>query len=315
MKTARKLLPLVVSLILLTIIARLAPWPEVFRALSQLHASTIMILLGLSTAFYATKAIRFWYMLKVLKISQPPDIVGLIYMAAQPVTLLPAGELYRSKAMETYRGVPMAKSVPTFTAQGIFEGIGLAAVAVIATIALGYQRLPALILLVLVAIGVWTIRKGYLAEITRVLNALPFVQISRSKLRRFSERNQELLRGRPFWVIMAMSVAIEIIGVAIAWHSVAGLGGSINLFHAALLYTLPVIVSFLSFLPGGVGASEQSAIGLLLLVGQSGAVAVAATLVMRASITGLGLVFGVLAWLWVKFRPTAVQGTSVLSDG
>src|SRR5438270_580202 len=69
----------------------------------------------------------------------------------------------------------------------------------------------------------------------------------------------------------------------------------VNTRAAAFLYIIPVIVGFLSFLPGGVGLSEQSAVGVLLLSDATVAVAVAATLVMRIAIVALGFLYGLLA--------------------
>ncbi len=306
MHNFKKFAPFIVSIILISIIVHLAPWDKVIEAVSHMHPVTILLLLMLSVLYYAGKAIRFWYMLKVLKIIERPDVVSLVYMAAQPVSLLPAGEIFRAKAMETYRGVPMDRTIATFSSQGIFEGLGIGAVALVGAIALGYQRIPAIALLVIVVAGVLAIRRGYLTRLTKIINAIPFVEVSRAKLRKFSERNQLLLKGRPLKVLLSLSFAVELVGVAIAYFSVTGLGGHINIFQAALVYSLPVVVSFLSFLPGGFGASEQSAIGLLLLLHQDNGLAVAATLVMRVTIVLTGVIYGAIAYALVKLKPAAM---------
>jgi uncharacterized protein (TIRG00374 family) len=307
MQLLRKIAPFVISLALLFIIARLAPWGQVIEVLDDINPLAILALVALSAVYYIAKILRFWYMLRILGIKEPLGVISWIYLAAQPVSLLPAGELFRAKALETYRDIPMAKAVPTFTAQGLMEGVGIAVVGVASALTLGTERLPALILAVVVVLSILGIRLGYLAHLTKLINAIPFVSVSRVRLTRFSKQNQALFSGWTLWILAFISVGIELVGVAIAYVSVAGLSGHLNLFQAALFYIVPLIVSFISFLPGGLGASEQSAIGLLLLMGQTSAIAVAATLIMRVAIVVTGLVYGVIALVAIKLNPTLVH--------
>jgi uncharacterized protein (TIRG00374 family) len=300
----RKLLPFGVSLILVVMIVRLAPWDEVWRTLQNLQADTVLLLLMLSMLYYLTKIIRFWLMLKILKIKEPLGITAIVYLAAQPISLLPGGELYRAKALQTYRGVPMAKATPTFTAQGLFEGLAIAVAGLLSAIALDIEQVPVVILAVLVAMGIFGIRRGYLEPVLKFLNRhIPFLHVSSTRLRRFSRQNQDLLRSRQLLRLGTLSLATELIGAAIAYVSVVGVGGQIGPLEAVLLYIIPLVVAFVSLLPGGFGASEQSGIGLLLLLGQSGGVAVAATLVMRTAIVIMGLVYGALALAALKLYP------------
>jgi uncharacterized membrane protein YbhN (UPF0104 family) len=97
-------------------------------------------------------------------------------------------------------------------------------------------------------------------------------------------------------LLYGISLIIEGVGAVIAYVSVIGLGGHINGYQAILAYAVPVILGFVSLLPGGFGVSEQSAVGVLLLSHVKVATAVAATLVMRVTIVGLGAVYGIIAF-------------------
>jgi uncharacterized protein (TIRG00374 family) len=94
-----------------------------------------------------------------------------------------------------------------------------------------------------------------------------------------------------------------LVGVAICYISVDALGADLTFSQAALVYILPIIVGFISFLPGGFGAAEQASIGLLIVMGVGGALAVAATLLMRAFIVGSGLIYSAVAWVWLRATP------------
>ena len=295
MKRLRKLIPVVVSVGLLVIIGGYAPWPKVGRILADFDAGTILILLGLSLSYYALKVVRFYYMLKAIDIHQPFWAVALSYMSAQPVSLLPAGEIYRSHTLQRYTGVPIQRSLAQFTMQGILEGSAMAVVGIISALALGKLRLPALLLTLLVGGIVIAVRQGSIARLARLLNAIPFVTVNPFHLLQFSKRNQVMLSRQRFPLLFALSLGAEATGIAIAYVSVVGLGGHINVFQAALTYIVPVVVGFASLLPGGLGASEQSAIGVLLLAHTGVALAVAATLIMRVTIVGMGLAYGAIA--------------------
>lgn len=298
----RQLLPVILSAVLLVVLIGYAPWSQVGQVLTKLSLALIILLLLLAMFYYALKAIRFWYMMRALGFHQPVGKVMLSYMSAQPITLLPAGELYRNHAFERHTGVPMRETIPSFTMQGLFEGAAMAIVGIISAIALGTLRLPALILTLLVAIGLIGVKAGQLKTFLDALNRIPFINIRKEHREAFSRGNQVMLERRWFSWLLILSIANELIGVLIALVAVNGLGGHINGFQAAFVYIVPVIVGFLSLLPAGLGASEQSSIGVLLLIHLNVALAVAATLLIRATLVGTGIIFGALATLAWRFK-------------
>lgn len=301
MKKLKKVLPFVVSLVLLAILASYAPWGDVAHILSDFDWTTILILVALSMAYYGLKAFRFWWLLIAMGIRKPFKLVALSYISAQPASLLPGGEVFRSHALEQHTGVPIKKSIAQFTMQGILEGAGLATVMLISALALHAVRIPALILTVAVIVGLVGLTK-YLVPFLHFLNRLPFVDVSEASIQHFNEKHKDVLNRRWFPPMYALSLLTEIIGTAIAYTSIHGLGGDINIWQAGLMYVIPIIVGFVSLLPGGFGLSEQSAIGVLLLSNVSTALAVAGTLIMRVTIVGLGVVYGVIALIISQVR-------------
>lgn len=301
-KNIKKVLPFVVSIILLAILVGYAPWSEVASILADFDASTIAILVALSLAYYGLKAFRFWWLLVAMGIRKPFWLVALSYISAQPASLLPGGEVFRSHALERQTGVPVKKSIAQFTMQGILEGAGLATVMLISAIFLHALRIPALVLTIAVLIGLVGLDK-YLVPFLHFLNKyIPFINVSEDSIQNFSEKHKDVLNRKWFPPMYGLSVLTEIIGAAIAYTSIHGLGGHINVWQAGLMYVIPIIVGFISLLPGGIGLSEQSSVGVLLLSHVTTAVAVAGTLVMRATIVGLGVIYGVIALIIGQIR-------------
>ncbi|HEX7633597.1 MAG TPA: lysylphosphatidylglycerol synthase transmembrane domain-containing protein [Candidatus Saccharimonadales bacterium] len=298
-KTAKRVIPVIISVILLAILAGYAPWGQVGHILADLDLSTILILVGLSLLYYGSKVARYWYLLRAMgikKVQLRPVVVS--YISAQPVSLLPAGEIYRSHALERYTGVPLSKSIPQFTLQGLLEGAALGSVAFVSALALQTLRLPFLVFGMMVIACVLAIRAGHLVGFVRLLNKLPFVNVTEKTIDDLNKRHAAVLTRKRLPFLFGLSILTELIGAAIAYTSVVGLGGHLNIFHAALFYVIPILVGFFSLLPGGFGASEHSAIGVLLLSDVTVGQAVASTLVMRVTIVGLGVLYGVLAELY-----------------
>jgi uncharacterized membrane protein YbhN (UPF0104 family) len=171
----------------------------------------------------------------------------------------------------------------------------MATLLMVSAIALGTLRIPALVLFVILLIVLLLIRAGYLAKAGNALNHLPFVDITEKTIEQFSRKNRDALSREWFPLLFGLSLLIEMVGTAVAFISVVGIEGHISIFQAAFLYVVPVIIGFISFLPGGIGLSEQGAVGVLLLSKVSLAESVAATLIMRVTIVGLGVLYGLIA--------------------
>jgi glycosyltransferase 2 family protein len=294
-KYLRRFLPIAISVALVIILVGYAPWNEVGGILDDLSFKSIALLFALSTVYYALKTVRFWYLLKAMDIHQPFWVVSLSYVSAQPVSILPGGELYRSRALEQHTGVPISKSVAQFTMQGVFEGTAMVTLAIISALFLGKLRVLFIVLGLLLVLGIFLINKGGVAGAGHLLNRLPFLNIKDQSLERISQRHRAALRWRWFLWLYSISIVVELVGSAIAYASVASVGGHIGIYQAVLAYVIPIIIGFVSFLPAGLGISEQSAIGIMLLSNIKIATAVAGTLVMRVAIVGLGLAYGLVA--------------------
>lgn len=274
-----------------------APLPQIRTALENFNDWDVPLLLVLSVAYYALKVVRFWYLLQSMAVYKPLRLVALSYMSSQPISLIPGGEIYRSHALKRYTGVPVKKSVAQFTLQGFLEALSLTAIAMVSAVAIGSFRIPFLILGIFLLFGLAFIRRGHIETISAQLNRLPFLHLGGDTIVQFSQKHEIALSRRWLPLLFSLSLAADLVGVAIAYVAVTGVGGEISVFQAGLVYVIPIVVGFLSLLPGGLGVSEQSAVGVLLLSDVSVGQAVAATLVMRVVIVGLGVFYGLSAQL------------------
>ena len=236
-------------------------------------------------------------MLKALNIKLPYLSVMRVYLSAQPVSLLPAGELYRSVLLEKEFKVPIIKSAATVTMQGLVEAVVLVLFSLIGVFVIGVDRVLVTIIGILLLLLFVGLQRNWLVGLPKYLNKLPFVHINLDKARKFITDHQALLQPRIFSVTFLLSIVPVLSGISIFYLSSHTVHVPITIAQASIGYSLPVVVSGLSFLPGGVGSSEGSSIIFLQYVGVGAAAAVTITLLVRIFTLGMGLIFGCSALL------------------
>lgn len=291
-------LPLIVGIAILVIAAPLVPWGKVWPYLTRLTPLTLLVLLGLSGLFYFGRILRYWLMLRMLEEPVAFGKVALACLVAQPVAVLPGGEMYRSSMLKRYGNVSRVHGIPSVFAQSIAESVGLTLIALIgAALIHKYFALLAAIAIIFIAILLY-IRWHNSRQSHKFVNKLPFVSINYRRLKSFLEKNRILLTGSNFFVLVAASYVSTFAGIGIVYVCATAFGAQLDLFQAAVAYALPVALEAVSFLPGGLGVNEGGSISILTLFGLSLPLAVAITLITRLFTLGIGFVFGFGAIAW-----------------
>lgn len=289
-----KFAPLIFAVIILAVVILLAPWDKVLPLLRTVHTDSFLLLAALAAVYYAAKAFRFWAMLRLLDVHRPLGRVSLIYLSAQPMSVLPAGELFRSILLEREENVPVRTSASTVTLQGLIEAMVLVGFSMAGALALGTDRLAVVGAALLVVTLIVALKQGWLKGGDKWLNRLPWVNISRRKYNQFLKDHQALLSGNALFIVGGLSLIPVLCGIGILLVSAQAVGAHLTFAGASIGYSLPVVLSGLSFLPGGIGASEGGSIGVLKLLEVSTAGAFAVTLLVRVFTLGAGMIFGLV---------------------
>lgn len=294
--------PLAVGLFILLVIVVLAPWDKISDLLEEVPISVFLALLGLSMLYYASKAVRFWYILRLLDIRAPFKAVFLLYFSGQPFSLFPAGELYRTVLLKKHLGIRASKSAPSVTIQGLVEAIVLLFLSLAGAFVIGRNQVAVGIVGLLLLAVIVTLQQGWLLKSYSLINKLPHVSVDERKFQRFLKSHQELLAPKTLATLVMASLVPVFAGISILYIASHAVGFDIGHIHAIIAYSLPMIVSGLSFIPGGFGVSEGGTIGMMQLFGASTAAAVTTALLVRIFTLASGLVYGVIALLILHFK-------------
>lgn len=280
-------------------------WQDVLAAMRQVGPGPVLVALALSLLNYVLRAERWGLYLREDRHPMPRRRNLQIYFAGFSLTTTPgkAGELIRSLFLRPH-GVSYHHSAAMFFSERLAD-----LVAIVALTALGLTHLP----------------HGGLAFLTLVGLLLGGLLLLRTDipelLLRWQARDHDILhwladvagssrafwRGGLLWRAQALSAVAWLAEGIGAWIILRTLMPDIDLTYALFAYGFGMLVGALSFLPGGLGGTEATLSGLLVLKGLSLPEAVAATVIIRLATLWFAVLLGLIALLTLSASPSAAR--------
>lgn len=296
-----KYAPLVIGISILAIGAFFVPWREVLLYFSRLGASSYLSIFLLGAAHYMARIFRYHYMLGVLNAPQSLRQTTLAYFIAQPISLLPAGEMYRIFTLKEHLNVPTTKGASVVFIQSFTENLSLVVLALLSAVYLNQNVLIVLGVVLLYIVVLVFVRSRRAADKSRrLVNKVPFINLAKSKLLPVINKNKTLLSGKSLIVLFLSGFVSSLLAIVILFIVANDLQVELNFTESTIVYALPTVLQNLSFLPGGIGINEQGTVGILVIFGSSLPAAVALTLIMRFVTLVLGVIIGLFSLLVTK---------------
>ncbi|WP_298818631.1 lysylphosphatidylglycerol synthase transmembrane domain-containing protein [Chloroflexus sp.] len=266
-----------------------------------------LILIG-TVINYWLRWLKWDYYLRYLRLDRNISHAtsGLIFTAGLVMSVTPGkmGEVLKSFLLRQRNATPITRSAPIVLAERITDGI-----AMLLLMGLGLTLYPParpffVVLVVLTVAGIVIAQRRDLAFATiRLIARLPLGTRIAPRLETIYTTTAQLLH----WRILLVSTLISFISwgfECLAFFFVLmGVGSEpswLLLLQATFIFAASTLFGLVSFLPGGLGASEVSSVGLLLaLVGLSASAATTATIVIRFCTLWFGVLLGVIALAWL----------------
>lgn len=278
-------------------------WTDVLAAVQRIGAVAIVASLLLSLFNYLLRGERWGLYLQQDRHPLARSLNQRIYFAGFALTTTPgkAGELIRSLFLKPY-GVEYHHSAAMFFSERLAD-----LVAIVALTALGLTHLPGgeayfLGLVGLLLIGLMLLRTP-LPE--RMVRAVAGGRQGLLWLADVAASSRPFWRGRLFWQAMALSLLAWLAEGFGAWLILQTLMPDISLSFALFVYGFAMLVGALSFLPGGLGGTEATMTGLLVLQGMPLPEAVAATVIIRLATLWFAVVLGLMSVVSLPVPPEA----------
>lgn len=272
---------------------------EVLPVLARLSVGLVALVLGLSLFNYLIRAVRWQALCGAVDISVPLLRNSLYYVAGFAFTITPGkiGEVVRLWLLRRRHGVPYERSLGLLLIDRVTDAVPLLALCLLGAGQVTGQgwAVVGMTVFVLTLVAL-VLRPDWLAVLVR------FVYGRLQRLPRLFARILRALRTLQLLVaprVLAVALLFGLVGwsaeILGAWLILDALGADVGLVATAFIFGFGMLVGGLPLFPGGVGGAEGTMIGLLLLVGVDGGVAVTATAVIRLVTLGFAVALGFLA--------------------
>ena len=258
--------------------------------------------LGLASANYLLRFLRWAFYLRVLKIDAPGRVSVLVFLSGLAMSITPgkAGELVKCYLLNSRTGVPVSRSAPVVVMERLTDVISVIILGLT-----GFALLPGPIIAVLAVALVLTVAGSIFAVSRKAsrLASLPILSRWTGLLRDSQEGFKELAAPK----VMATGVLIGAVawfaeGLAL-WVILKGIGSDIDLVRALPIYAAATLVGAVTALPGGLVGTEGSMLAMLQQSGITKATGSAGTVLVRLVTLWFAVAVGLVALLALRRIP------------
>lgn len=305
----------------LVAVSLLGEGPALLETLGRFRWELLPVILVLILGNYALRFVKWELYLRWLDINQLQTRTSLgIYLAGMSMAITPGkvGEVLKAYLLRRANSTPVSVSAPIVVAERVTDGIAMLGLASIGLVSVRYGWQALGVLAVGAAAGIILLRRrSLMLAALRSLGRIPRLAGRINAVHLFYESTYALFRpGR-----LAISIALGLVswaGECAAFFLIlVGLGftPTANLFiTATFVLATATILGSVSMLPGGLGATEASVAGLLLLLirdpGMTQETAAAATLLVRLVTLWFGVLLGLGALLLIERHLTRLEAES-----
>ncbi len=291
------------SIILLTLFGDLDQIGDAFRTFDWRLAPLILLLTVWNYAWRFVKWRRYLRALDVRPLSTGADL--LVYLSGYALTVTPGkvGELIRTVYLRRLTGAPPARTAAAIAAERITDGAAMLILALIGLVQFRYGRPLLALAAIAFLLGILLIQRPELLH--ALLNRLagwPVVGGGITHARAFVDASNTLFRPK----LLTQSVGLGVIswaGECVAFFLVlVGLGIDATwalLLGATFILALSSLAGGASMLPGGLGVTDATVAGLLILLiddpSMNRTVAAAATLIIRFATLWFAVLIGAIS--------------------
>ncbi len=296
------LLPAALTLVVFVALVGYGDFGDTVEEIGSLPVGYLFAGLGLASANYLLRFLRWAFYLRVLKIDAPVHVSALVFLSGLAMSVTPgkAGELVKCYLLNSRTGVPVSRSAPVVVMERLTDVISVIILGLT-----GFALLPTPIIVVL-AVALAASVVGLMFAVSRQasnLTGLPILSRWSELLRDSQEGFKELAAARVIVVgVVIGAVAWFAEGLAL-WVILKGIGSDIDLVRALPIYAAATLVGAVTALPGGLVGTEGSMLAFLQQSGVSKVGASAGTVLVRLVTLWFAVAVGLVALLALRGIP------------
>lgn len=279
-----------------------ADFDNLIRTFGEFSWIYFPLILALSFGNYIIRYYKWEYYRKLLNIDLKPKASFLIFMATFVMSVTPGkmGELLKSYLVREENGTPVSRSAPIILAERLTDFISVVLLCIAGAFVFNYGKG------IIIGVGLFFI-SGVMLISSRKLSMKVISYLEKVKLlSRFAHKFHEayesiytLVKIKPLIIATVVSAAAwfcECLGLYVILRVYSSISQiDVSLMSAVFIYGFSTIVGSIAMLPGGLGVTEASLTGLMVLMKIPKDVSVASTFIIRVATLWFAVLIGVIA--------------------
>lgn len=279
-----------------------ADFDNLIRTFGEFSWIYFPLILALSFGNYIIRYYKWEYYRKLLNIDLKPKASFLIFMATFVMSVTPGkmGELLKSYLVREENGTPVSRSAPIILAERLTDFISVVLLCIAGAFVFNYGKG------IIIGVGLFFI-SGVMLISSRKLSMKVISYLEKVKLlSRFAHKFHEayesiytLVKIKPLIIATVVSAAAwfcECLGLYVILRVYSSISHiNVSLMSAVFIYGFSTIVGSIAMLPGGLGVTEASLTGLMVLMKIPKDVSVASTFIIRVATLWFAVLIGVIA--------------------
>ncbi|MDO8847573.1 MAG: lysylphosphatidylglycerol synthase transmembrane domain-containing protein [Coriobacteriia bacterium] len=292
------------SALVYAVMVALSDGPAVLDAFARIPAALVVLLVGMSTAAYVARGLRWGWLMR--RLGYPVSTRDALYLhfAGQTMSVSPArvGEVLKPWLAREVTGMPMSVGIALVFCERVADLIAVCILALGALSLVGGDIWVLVASLIAVMAGTALASSEWFHRVVlRVLSRQAWARHHQEALASMSETVRTSLAWRTLLLAVPVSVfawGLEGVGLWLLVREAAP--GALGPWATVSVYAVATLVGAFSFLPAGIGLTEASLAGVLVASGLHPSAAAASTLVIRVTTLWWSVACG---WLALGTRP------------
>jgi uncharacterized protein (TIRG00374 family) len=289
---------------------------QVYEYFGKIDAQILIFMLSLSMFNYLGRILRWHYFSREIGIDVPLTQNGLYYVAGFSMAITPGkvGEALRLWLLRRSHSIPYDRTIGLLIADRLSDAGALLLICLIGAFGFppgaGQLVTVALIGMVIIGLTLLFLKPVALIEATGWV----YGRVKRGR-RQFARARRALrhLARLGSWRVYGGTLMLASLGwfaEAFALHQLMlAFGSPQPLLQIMFVFSVALLVGVAAMLPGGLGGTEISMVGLLVAMGVDMEAAIAATAIIRLTTLWFSVLVGFLALpvaLWVAGKKVVV---------
>lgn len=271
------------------------------EAFSSFNWYWLPVVLFFSFTNYIFRFVKWQYYLKELDIKLSVKRSFIIFLASFIMSVTPGkmGEVLKSYLLKEENGTEISKSLPIVLAERITDFISMVLLAIVGAFVFNYgQEIIIIIGLIFIGIVIILSYRVVSIEIINSISKIGFLKKYANNFLTAYESTYKLIRLKPLIIATVISIFAwfcECIGFYIVLKGfVDATTIDINILISTFVYAFSTLVGAVAMMPGGLGATEASLTGLLVLLNIPKDISAASTIIIRVATLWFAVIIGII---------------------